>query len=162
MARESSGWTGARRCPKRSAAHAIDDFLVLDDQPLEGKVRGVTRGRGAEVVFDTVGGPMFEPAVKSLAHRGRMLAIASTGARRVSFDLIDFYHHESQLFGVDTRARDAIASAALLEVVTPLFDQRGRFSKPPAVDSNPPLSEGVSAYEKVDRGQVRGRLVLAP
>ncbi len=146
--------------PDASAAHAIDDFFVLDDQPLEGKVRGVTQGRGAEVIFDTVGGPMFEPAVKSLAHRGRMLAIASTSARRVSFDLIDFYHHESQLFGVDTRARDAIASAALLEVVTPLFDQ-GHF-KPPAVDLILPLSEGVSAYEKVDRGQVRGRLVLAP
>jgi NADPH:quinone reductase-like Zn-dependent oxidoreductase len=54
---------------------------------------------------------MFEPALKSLAHRGRLVEISSLGDRRVSFDLIDFYHNESRLFGVNTLARDAIASA---------------------------------------------------
>jgi hypothetical protein len=34
---------------------------------------------------------MFEPALKSLGHRGRLLEIASAGDRRVSFDLRDFY-----------------------------------------------------------------------
>lgn len=161
-------WRGARvlgvdrrvPLPEASAAIAIDDFFVLDDQPVEVKVRRLTQRRGAEVVFDTVGGPMFEPALKSMAHRGRLLEIASTGGRRVSFDLIDFYHNEGQLFGVDTRACNAIASAALLELVTPLFDKE--HFKPPAIDRILPLSEGVSAYEKVDRGQLRGRLVLAP
>jgi NADPH:quinone reductase len=67
------------------------------------------------VVFDTVGGLMFEPALKSLRHRGRLLEITSAGDRRVGFDLLDFYHNESQLFGIDTRARDAVASSILLE-----------------------------------------------
>jgi NADPH:quinone reductase len=90
-------------------------------------VRNATDGHGAEVVFDTVGGLMFEPALKSLGHRDRLLEIASAGDRRVSFDLRDFYHNESQLFGVDTRARDAIGSSALLEALTPFFEQ-GTFS----------------------------------
>jgi NADPH:quinone reductase-like Zn-dependent oxidoreductase len=79
---------------------------------------------------------------------------------RVSLDLIDFYHNERQMFGVDTRARDATASAVLLELLTPLFD-RGHF-KPPAIDRILPLSEGAAAYEEVDHGHLRGRLVLAP
>jgi hypothetical protein len=33
---------------------------------------------------------MFEQGLKSLAHRGRQLEIASAVDRRVSFDLIDF------------------------------------------------------------------------
>jgi NADPH2:quinone reductase len=142
------------------AAAAIDQFFVLQDKPLESSVRDATNGRGAEVVFDTVGGPMFEPALKSLAHRGRLLELASVGDRRVSFDLLDFYHNESQLFGVDTRARDAIASSKLLGALTPLFEQ-GAF-KPPAIDRAFPLTEGITAYEEVDRGEVRGRLVLKP
>src|SRR5216683_3840430 len=88
-------WRGARVIgvgrqklrPDAPAAAAIDEFFVLEDQPLESAVRGATNGRGADVVFDTVGGPMFEPALKSLRHSGRLLEIASPGDRRVSFDL---------------------------------------------------------------------------
>jgi NADPH:quinone reductase len=97
-----------------------------------------TEGRGADVVFDTVGGPLFEPALKALAHRGRQLVIASVGDRRISFDLID----------------------ALLEALVPLFDQ-GTF-QPPRIDRVLALSDGPAAYQEVASGQVRGRLVLAP
>jgi NADPH:quinone reductase len=160
-------WRGARvlgvdrrpLSPESPAARVIDDFFVLD-QTVEGHVRGLTQGRGAEVIFDTVGGSMFEPALKSLGHSGRLLEISSSGERRVSFDLIDFYHNESRLFGVDTRARDAVASAALLEALTSLFDQ-GIF-RPPSIDRVFALSDGVKAYEEVERGEARGRMVLQP
>ncbi|MGA6973516.1 MAG: zinc-binding alcohol dehydrogenase family protein [Candidatus Binatus sp.] len=142
-----------------AGARSFDDFFV-SDRPLETGVRELTKGRGADVVFDSVGGPMFEPALKSLAHRGRLAEISSVGNRRVSFDLIDFYHNESQLFGVDTRARDAVASSQLLDALTPFFE-RNTFG-PPAVDRVFPLTDGVKAYEEVARGQVRGRLVLSP
>jgi NADPH:quinone reductase-like Zn-dependent oxidoreductase len=161
-------WRGARvigvdrqQPPHDSpAAGAVDDFFVLGDERLESVVRRATHGRGAQVVFDTVGGPLFEPALKSLAHGGRQLEITSVGDRRVSFDLLDFYHNESRVFGVDTRHRDAVASGALLGALTPVFDQ-GTF-KAPKIDRIIPLSEGWSAYEQVARGEARGRLVLAP
>jgi NADPH:quinone reductase len=142
------------------SAGAIDDFFVVESDSLEHLVRRATNGRGADVVFDSVGGPMFEPALKALAHRGRQLEIASAIERRVSLDLVDFYHNESQLFGVDTRARDAAASATLLEDLVPLFEQ-GTF-RPPSIDRVVPLADGRKAYEDVDRGQVRGRIVLTP
>ncbi|MBV8138740.1 MAG: zinc-binding alcohol dehydrogenase family protein [Deltaproteobacteria bacterium] len=161
-------WRGARvigvdREKVRSdspSAGAIDDFFVLESEPLKNWVHRATNGRGADVVFDSVGGPMFEPALRALAHRGRQLEIASAVERRVSFDLIDFYHNESRLFGVDTRARDAIASAALLEDLVPFFEQDT--FRPPAIDRAIPLADGRKAYEDVDRGQVRGRIVLTP
>ena len=161
-------WRGARvigvdRQKLRSdapAAAAIDDYFVVESDPLEKIVRSATKEKGAEVVFDSVGGPMFEPALKALAHRGRQLEIASAVDRRVSFDLIDFYHNESQLFGVDTRARNAIASAALLEALMPFFEQDT--FKPPSIDQVVALADGRTAYEEVDNGQVRGRIVLAP
>jgi NADPH:quinone reductase len=153
---------GADRNPlaSSSSASAFDDFLVLKDRSLEVGVREATNGHGADVVFDTVGGAMFEPALKSLAHRGTLLEIASAGDRRVSFDLINFYHNESRLFGVDTRAYDAVASGALLEALVPSFE-KGIFQAP-AIDRTFPLTDGVEAYEAVDSGQVRGRLVLVP
>jgi NADPH:quinone reductase len=161
-------WRGARvlgvdrrpLSPGAPAAGAVDEFLVLNDQPLDTGVRGLTHGSGAEVVFDTVGGTMFELALKSLGHGGRLLEISSLGARRVSFDLIDFYHNESRLFGVDTRARDAVASSALLEGLVPFFEQ-GHFQAP-VIDRVIPLAEGPWAYQQMASGDGRGRLVLAP
>jgi NADPH:quinone reductase-like Zn-dependent oxidoreductase len=161
-------WRGARvvgvdrrpLSPEAPAAGAVDEFFVLNDQPLDSGVGDLTHGRGAEVVFDSVGGPMFELALKLLAHRGRLIEISSSGARRVSFDLIDFYHNESRLFGVDTRSRDAVASAALLEELVPFFEQ-GHFQAP-VIDRVIPLAEGRCAYQQMASGDVRGRLMLAP
>ena len=142
------------------AARAIDDFILLADESLDSAVRRLTKGQGAQVVFDAIGGPLFDPALRSIAHRGRQLAITSAGDRRVSFDLLDFYHNESRLFGVDTRKRDATASAAMLEALTPFFED-GAFQAP-VIDRVIPLAEGCSAYAQVARGEARGRLVLAP
>jgi NADPH2:quinone reductase len=142
------------------AAHAVDDFFVLQGEPLGSLVARATDGRGAQVIFDAVGGPMFEPGLKALGHYGRQVEIASVGNRRVSFDLLDFYHNESRLFGVDTRHRDATASAALLEALTPFFDD-GLF-QPPVIDQVIPLSDGRMAYQQVAQGDVRGRVVLVP
>jgi len=142
------------------AARAIDEFFVLEGETFDSIVARATGGRGAQVIFDTVGGPMFEPALKALAHRGRQIEIASVGDHRVSFDLVDFYHKECQLLGADTRQRDATASAAVLEALTPFFDDATFL--PPMIDRVIPLSEGRTAYEQVARGDVRGRVVLVP
>jgi NADPH:quinone reductase-like Zn-dependent oxidoreductase len=134
--------------------------LALEGKARDEIIRHARSGRGAQVIFDSVGAPMFEPALKSLGRRGRQVEIASVGDRRVSFDLVDFYHNESQLFGVDTRKRDAIASGALLDAITPVIEQ-GAF-KAPLIDRAVPLSEEPAAYEKVARGEAKGRLFLVP
>jgi NADPH2:quinone reductase len=134
--------------------------LALEGKALDEIIRHATNGRGAQVIFDSVDAPMFELALKSLGRRGRQVEITSVGDRRVSFDLVDFYHNESRLFGVDTRKRDAIASGALLDAITAVFEQ-GAF-KAPLIDRAVPLSEGPAAYEQVARGEAKGRLVLVP
>ena len=45
---------------------------------------------------------MFEIGLGLLAHRGRQVEITSPTERQVCFDLVGFYHNESQLFGADT------------------------------------------------------------
>jgi hypothetical protein len=41
-------------------AAALDEYFVLESQSLESIVSAATKGRGAEVIFDTVGGPLLE------------------------------------------------------------------------------------------------------
>jgi NADPH:quinone reductase len=94
-----------------------------------------------------------------LAHRGRLTVMASPGQRRVAFDLLDFYHKEAQLFGVDTLKRGLVQSAALLEAIRPGFED-GSFV-PPVIAETFGLAQGAEAYRAV-AGGTAGRVVLMP
>jgi NADPH2:quinone reductase len=147
---------GARPAPREGAV--VDEF-VSSDGDLANEVRRLTRGAGAQVVFDTVGGVMFEPSLTSLAHRGRLVVISATGKRRVEFDAIDFYHREARILGADTRKLDAVESATVLSALVPNFEN-AQYRTAPIAETYP-LTEGVAAYRSVAHG-VRGHVVLIP
>ena len=98
-------------------------------------------------MFDLVGGVIFSSAVDSLALRGRLIEVTTTGQRGMSFDLADFYHNESRLIGVDTLKRDLTASARVLEALTPGF-VAGDYRTAP-IAKTCALSEAQAAYRKV-------------
>jgi NADPH:quinone reductase-like Zn-dependent oxidoreductase len=139
--------------------NAIAEKLMIGAKDLPAEVRAATGGKGADVVFDLVGGVMFRSAVNCLALHGRLIEIAATGQREVSFDLADFYHNESRLFGVDTLKRDLTASAAVLEALTPGFIA-GDYRAAPLAETFG-LAQAQEAYRKVAAGAA-GRIVLRP
>jgi NADPH:quinone reductase len=139
--------------------HDIAEKLILSAKDLPAEVRAATGGKGADVVFDLVGGVMFRNAVNSLALRGRLIEIAVTGQREVSFDLADFYHNESRLYGVDTLKRDLKASAKVLEALMPGF-VAGDYRAAPIAETCG-LGDAQEAYRKVAAGST-GRIVLRP
>jgi NADPH:quinone reductase len=149
-----------RRAPHPDAPiNSIAEKLILNAQDLPTEVRAATGGKGADVVFDLVGGVMFRNAVGCLALRGRLVEITATGQREVSFDLADFYHNESRLYGVDTLKRDLTASAEVLEALTPGFVS-GDYRAAPITETSG-LGDAQEAYRKVAAGSA-GRVVLRP
>jgi len=141
----------------------IDRALVTDPKEnyksmLDGALQ-FSESKGVNVVFDCVGGPLFEPCLKTLGQLGRQVNITSVGDRRVCFDLLDFYHHRLSLFGVDSRAYDTEASAAILERLTPGFEYGAL--KPVPIAKRFSLNEAVQAYTQVNDGTLRGKAVFA-
>jgi Zinc-binding dehydrogenase len=134
----------------KAPIHAIAEKLIIGVEDLPAEVRAATGGKGADVVFDLVGGVMFGSAVNCLALRGRLVEISATGQREVSFNLADFYHNESRLFGVDTLKRDLTASARVLEALTPGF-VAGDYRAAPIAETCG-LGEVREAYRKVAAG----------
>ena len=137
----------------------VDSLINTKTQDLAQEVRALTGGKGADLVLDAVGGPMFEPSLKSLRRGGRQIAIATTKDRRVSFDLIDFYHNQSHLMGVDTMALTGMEIAALMNALRAGF-QEGHL-QPSAVQTWP-LERAVEAYEAVEKGGSPVKHVLVP
>jgi NADPH:quinone reductase-like Zn-dependent oxidoreductase len=147
---------GVERSP--AANPYVDVSINSREVDVVQAVREATNG-GAAVVFDTVGGSMFETAVRLLALRGRLVEISATDRRQVSFDLADFYHNESRLIGVDTLKLDLRASAEILEALRPAFEDGSYL--PPAIAQRFVLDDGQAAYRAVAAG-TKGRIVLVP
>lgn len=137
----------------------VDTWINLESTELPKGVREATAGKGADVVFDLVGGPMFEKCLACLARRGRQVAISSGPEPRVSFNLVDFYHNESRLFGLDTLKMPFEQAATILRELTPHFES-GAFP-PPQFDVFP-LEQGPEIYRKIQEGQLKSKAVLKP
>jgi NADPH2:quinone reductase len=137
----------------------VSQWVGLDAGDLPAAVFAATTQRGVDVVFDVVGGPIFEPCLKSLALRGRHVAIASNPDPRVSFDLVDFYHCESRLFGVDSVKITFEEAGEIMRGLTPGIED-GTF-RPPTTRTFS-FSGIVQAYRLVGEGKVKGKLILVP
>jgi NADPH2:quinone reductase len=55
--------------------HGADATINYSTEELRGRIAQLTDGRGADVVYDPVGGPYTEPALRSIAWRGRHLVV---------------------------------------------------------------------------------------
>ena len=56
-------------------AHGADDTINYATGDLRDQIKTLTGGKGIDVVYDPVGGPYTEPALRSLAWRGRLLVV---------------------------------------------------------------------------------------
>jgi NADPH:quinone reductase len=120
-------------------------------------VQDVAQG-GVDVAFNAVGGAGFQAHLSSLRNGGRMVSIASMGQREVTFDLLDFYHHELHLIGVDSLALDAVACANILDRLSPGFASGALVA--PLIGREYPLEQARQAYMDASRGAIVGKAVL--
>ena len=56
-------------------AHGADHAVDSDDPDLKGRLRELTDGRGADVVYDPVGGAVFDASLRAIAWEGRIVAV---------------------------------------------------------------------------------------
>ena len=140
-----------------ASALPVDDWIDLEAVDLATGVRRLTNGRGADIVFDVVGGALFEQCLSALAWRGRQVAISSSPEPRVSFNLVNFYHNESRLLGVDSLKLSFEETAEILRQLTPGIES-GTFP-PPAVETFR-LDEGPRLYRDVAESKIKTKPVL--
>ena len=60
-------------------ARGADHLVLYSREPFRDAVKRITDGRGADVVFDPVGGDIFENSVRCIAWGARILVIGFTG-----------------------------------------------------------------------------------
>jgi NADPH:quinone reductase len=160
-------WHGARvigvvRKAEPYAGHANAKVEVIDASSTDAaaRVRELTGGHGADIVFNTVGDPYFEAAHKSLAVRGRQILIAAVN-RIVQFDILEFYRGQHTYVGIDTLALSSNATAAVLRELGPGFASGHLKPFPINPAAIYPLQDARRAFVAV-AGSSRDRVILRP
>jgi NADPH:quinone reductase-like Zn-dependent oxidoreductase len=136
-----------------------DAFINAKNKDLTVETRAWTTGKGVDLAFDCVGGPMFESCLKSLRMGGRQVAITSLGDGRVAFNLRDFYHNRLRLIGVDSMGFTGPQIATIMDSLRPGFESR--HLRPPSVQTWS-LERAVDAYAAVQAGASGKKHVLVP
>jgi NADPH2:quinone reductase len=55
--------------------HGADETINYATEDLRDRIKAITAGKGADVIYDPVGGSYTEPALRSIAWRGRLLVV---------------------------------------------------------------------------------------
>jgi NADPH2:quinone reductase len=143
-------------CRQMGADHAIN----YKSQDFADEVKTLTGGRGADVVFDPVGGDVYDRSTKCIAFEGRIVIVGFTSGRiaqaATNHVLVKNYSVVGLHWGLyNSRAPQLIAPAA--RALVELYES-GKIK--PHISARLPLSEAPAALAAVAGGKTTGKVVL--
>lgn len=124
------------------------------------EVRGITGGRGVDLVVDSVGGKTLQKSIACLAYRGRAVTVGNAGRDFTPVDVGALMMNNQSLTGVFLGAEMATPRAQ--QMVQTLVDEVAAGELTVLIDRTFPLSEAAAAHAFIESRQAVGRVVLIP
>ncbi len=137
-----------------------DAVINYAQENLREAIKGLTGGRGPDVIYDPVGGEYTEPAFRSIAWRGRYLVVGFASGPIPSLPLNLPLLKGASLVGVfwgDFAKREPQANAAMMQELARWYAE-GKVK--PVIDRTMPMSQLKAAYEHMGSRGVMGKLVM--
>jgi NADPH2:quinone reductase len=140
------------------ADHGIDysteDFVL--------RVKELTRGRGADVIYDSVGGDVFDRSLKCIAWNGRLLVIGFAGGQIPSVAANRILLKNVSVVGLHWGAYAKYEPQRIPETFQALFDLYEAKKIRPVVYRSYPLERAADALAALGSRKTHGKVVLAP
>ncbi|HAB03127.1 MAG TPA: NADPH:quinone oxidoreductase [Pseudomonas sp.] len=141
-------------------AAGADELIDYSQASLKEEVKRLTGGNGADVIYDPVGGELFDQAVRSLAWQGRLLVVgfASGSIPQLAANLVLL--KGAAVMGVFWGAfaqRQPEDNAANFQQ---LFAWHAEGKLKPLVSRTYPLAEAGTAIDALGQRQAVGKLVV--
>jgi NADPH2:quinone reductase len=140
--------------------HGADELIDYRHESIRDRVREVTEGRGADVVFDPVGGDAFDQALRAVNWEARMLVIGFAAGRIQAVPANLILVKNIAVIGVvwgEQAARDPVlVSRNLAELLR--WWEKGRLK--PLVAKTFPLADAGAAMQALLSRRHAGKIVL--
>jgi NADPH2:quinone reductase len=142
--------------------HGADDGIDYTKDDLKEALRRATNGNGADVIYDPVGGPYAEPALRSIAWQGRYLVVGFAAGEIPKLPLNLALLKGCDVLGVFWGAwiaRDPAGHRANTEQLLAWLAD-GKLSS--HIHAVYPLAEAAAALKAIASRQVMGKVILRP
>lgn len=141
-------------------AHGADHLIDYRQEDIRERVKALTGGRGADVVFDPVGGDVFDASLRCTAWGGRILVIGFAGGRVQQIPANILLVKNVAAIGVYWGSNRKMAPARLAEEFAELFGwyQAGKLK--PHVSHALDLSRAAEALRLLTSRASTGKVVL--
>lgn len=152
----------ASTAEKRDFARQGGADRLLDSEP-EGwrdRLRALCDGRGPDVVFDPLCGPLFEPAFRSLVWGGRHLVVGFVGGKIPSLPVNLPLMKGAALVGVDVRQFGLLEPERTRAAMETLLSWTADGRLEPAVGRSFPLADFAAAMHHAQGGKAMGKTIL--
>jgi NADPH2:quinone reductase len=142
--------------------HGASDGIVYTREDLKERVKSLTGGAGANVIYDPVGGAYAEAALRAIAWEGRYLVVgfASGDIPKIPLNLVLL--KGCQIAGVfwgSFAMRDPAKNRENCSTILSWVES-GKLR--PHVDGVYPFAQAGEVLERMARREIRGKAVLAP
>ncbi|MFC4249878.1 NADPH:quinone oxidoreductase family protein [Sinimarinibacterium flocculans] len=142
--------------------HGADELINYNSEDLKARLKELTGGKGVDVVYDPVGGDYSEPALRSMAWRGRFLVIGFANGEIPKIPLNLALLKGCSIVGVfwgDYAKREPMNNLMDLRALLGwLKDGKLR----PHIAGTYPLERGAEAIRQLMDRKVSGKLVITP
>ena len=140
-------------------ARGADHLVLYSREPFRDAVKRITCGRGADVVFDPVGGQVFEDSMRCIAWGARLLVVGFTGGiglARTNLLLIKGASVLGVRAGEAVRKNPALGEARLKALLE--WAEQGKIR--PNVSHRLPLEDFARAMQLLIERKAIGRVAL--
>lgn len=140
---------------KAQLAKELGADVVLDRSQVEWgrEIYKLTQKRGVDVVVDNVGQATLTTSMQALARGGRIVIVGNTSGPQTEIDIRFIFGKQISLIGSTMGSHQDFK-----DMVGLLWAGKVK----PVIDCVMPLSEGRAAYDKMERGELLGKIVLTP
>jgi NADPH2:quinone reductase len=140
--------------------HGADATINYAAEDLRERLKVLTAGHGADVIYDPVGGPYSVPAFRSIAWRGRHLVVGFAAGEIPKLPLNLALLKGASVVGVFWGDFTRREPARFADSVRQLARWYGEGKLKPHVSQTLPLEKAADALKLMAARQVKGKLVL--
>lgn len=151
--------SGAEKLEKVKALGA-DYAIDYKQENVAERVLEITKHQGANVVFETVGGELFEAAVQAIAWSGRLLPIGVASGKVPELDILKPLARNFSIVGTNFASYTVRAIDLVRRSLTEILDWYDQGLLQVVSPQQVPLSDAAVAVESVRSGQAGGKFVL--
>jgi NADPH:quinone reductase len=140
--------------------NGADELINYSTQDLKDQVKQLTGGKGVDVVFDPVGGPYSEPALRGMAWKGRFLVIGFAAGEIPRIPLNLTLLKGCSIVGVFWGSFTEREPQHNLQNVQQLLAWFSAGKIKPLVSTTYPLDRAADALNDMMNRRVKGKVVL--